>query len=654
MQHLFKYKHLLPALLLLPLITACDDEELSDTSSDAGATGRARLYAENYKSSLLRTYGVGFGYDATGKYADYSSVRDRIIDLNALQSVEAQLSMNILTDNLTPRTEQTVDEGFDSEELAQNITASAGLSLKLGSFFEGEVAACYSTDYLTTDKYSFCTIRNNYVSASRHIDPLLIQGLAEEYPSILTDGFRKPLERIRLLVESNQRGAAEMTIDTLLMNYGTHFVYQADLGGSLIFTSVYTKSSLADATTLSVEAKAKIMSMCNMSYTSTDGDYYYQEQSIQSYTLTAIGGKANLASQISTQKGDDIPSELLESWYQSIAFDPEDATTSNVELVDFKLAPIYELIPDELVRNIVAERFGIYRETAYASMAKPQNAAYDCIPLHDLGLNTYYTPFARLTDPERGVVVEAVTELIPIDDIMTTVTTFYPVIDGQVAEEGLSLILLDENDEPSEDDLRVKSLYVVSWLEKSKASVSALIPIEEADTLFYNNGQLGIRRIAGHDYTTVDVELENMVYCWDGYYGDIDMIKVGRYYVMPGPQIEAKTSDKASDLNNDYNKVLLDPPYGWQFASDTCGIFHDCLDYLEQLIGIQDMSSPWRSPMLLRHSTTQTGDNYSYSFRAYDSTVPGFVGDEDEATELLRQENGAPVLLIRDIPYTYR
>jgi len=637
-------------MLMLPALASCSDDMLDDPANGLHDT---RSYAENYQNSLLRTYGVGYGYDATGQFVNYNSVRDCVIDVQKLQNLEREQGTSYLTDNLAPRTEMHVHEGFDSEELARSLSVSAGIELNV-AFFQGEVSASYENSTLKTDYYSFCTIRNNYIQASRHIDPLMIQSLAQSHPEIISKGFRSRVDRIQKCIETGDKaGNAEMAIDTLLLHYGTHFIYQASLGGALVFNSTFAKKSLAESENLSFSAKLEISKLCSFEIGETDTTTVTQRQEATTYTLTANGGKASLATQIFTHSGEKLSKELLQAWYESIHFDPANEKASNVELVDFRLAPIYELISNEKVRERVAQRFGVYREKAEAAMPRPEHPVFDMIPLRELGISTYNQNFARIVDPQEGVIAEVTTEFIPVDGQLHAVTTIYPVIGGVVSEEGLSLILA-ESDEIPEEDANVDQLYVTSWMEDSVVNISPLFAAKDVEYLYYNNGQLGVRPIEGREYNKLnatDVQTNNMIYCWDNYYGE-DMYKVGGYYVMPGPVLEV--NQEGEDRANDYHKVLLDPPYGWEFASPRCGVFKTCLPYLEKMLA--NPSIAWMSPMFLVENLGTTGGVASYGFTLFDPEAKDekyVVRKESEVQETLRDGN-TPVMLVRQHHYTYR
>ena len=93
------------SLLILStlLVTSCSrEDDLQQVMEEYDAANAYGDYSESYWrrvhaaqrmeyiGELYRSYGVGYGYNGTGKYSDYDEVRDRVIDLNYIQQFDAQ------------------------------------------------------------------------------------------------------------------------------------------------------------------------------------------------------------------------------------------------------------------------------------------------------------------------------------------------------------------------------------------------------------------------------------------------------------------------------------------------------------------------------------------------------------------------------------
>ena len=153
--------------------------------------------------ALIRSYGVGYGYDAFGEYASYNSVRDQVISLPALRLYERENKTSCIVDDLAPDMATTILEGNDSQQLLKSLSAHAGLGLDVG-FFQAHVKVSYAHSDLKTNAYSFCTIMNNYKALSRHTDPYNLVEIARNNPKILTEGFRNCVNKISDAIEKDR------------------------------------------------------------------------------------------------------------------------------------------------------------------------------------------------------------------------------------------------------------------------------------------------------------------------------------------------------------------------------------------------------------------------------------------------------------------
>lgn len=195
------------------------------------ASSLTQTTGEAYSGALIRSYGVGYGYDAFGEYASYNSVRDQVISLPALRLYERENKTSCIVDDLAPDMATTILEGNDSQQLLKSLSAHAGLGLDVG-FFQAHVKVSYAHSDLKTNAYSFCTIMNNYKALSRHTDPYNLVEIARNNPKILTEGFRNCVNKISDAIEKDRLDKAIEYTDELFRIYGTHIIYHADLGGN--------------------------------------------------------------------------------------------------------------------------------------------------------------------------------------------------------------------------------------------------------------------------------------------------------------------------------------------------------------------------------------------------------------------------------------
>ena len=443
------------------------------------ASSLTQTTGEAYSGALMRSYGVGYGYDAFGEYASYNSVRDQVISLPALRLYERENKTSCIVDDLAPDMATTILEGNDSQQLLKSLSAHAGLGLDVG-FFQAHVKVSYAHSDLKTNAYSFCTIMNNYKALSRHTDPYNLVEIARNNPKILTEGFRNCVNKISDAIEKDRLDKAIEYTDELFRIYGTHIIYHADLGGKLEFCSTFERAALDSKTTLSVAAEASFLNMCGFKMEEGQTNTYSQTSTRQSRSISARGGDVTYITEIINCEKDVLGDNIVDKWYKSIRLDLQDPVKNNVELIDFKLFPIYEFITDEKARNFVFTQLGIeiqYEDDMFPKVYDKKYRQIDCQKLitDDMKYhNQWWLEYLRADDQ---AIVETISEYIWIKGKQYALRSFYPIISGEVRNEGLAVTS--------------DSLYRILW----KDLECTLTPIgkrSEYPTLYYNAGDLDI------------------------------------------------------------------------------------------------------------------------------------------------------------------
>ena len=443
------------------------------------ASSLAQTTGEAYSGALIRSYGVGYGYNAFGEYASYNSVRDQVISLPALRLYERENKTSCIVDDLAPDMATTILEGNDSQQLLKSLSAHAGLGLDVG-FFQAHVKVSYAHSDLKTNAYSFCTIMNNYKALSRHTDPYNLVEIVRNNPKILTEGFRNCVNKISDAIEKDRLDKAIEYTDELFRIYGTHIIYHADLGGKLEFCSTFERAALDSKTTLSVAAEASFLNMCGFKMEEGQTNTYSQTSTRQSRSISARGGDVTYITEIINCEKDVLGDNIVDKWYKSIRLDLQDPVKNNVELIDFKLFPIYEFITDEKARNFVFTQLGIeiqYEDDMFPKVYDKKYRQIDCQKLitDDMKYhNQWWLEYLRADDQ---AIVETISEYIWIKGKQYALRSFYPIISGEVRNEGLAVTS--------------DSLYRILW----KDLECTLTPIgkrSEYPTLYYNAGDLDI------------------------------------------------------------------------------------------------------------------------------------------------------------------
>lgn len=507
------------------------------------ASSLSQTQGEAYSNALQRSYGVGYGYDAFGEYASYNSVRDQVISLPALRRYEQEHKTACIVDDFAPDMETTILEGNDSQQLLKAFSAHAGLGLDVG-FFQAHVEGKYSRSDLKTNAYSFCTIMNSYKAASRHVEPYNLVEIVRSNPNILTEGFRNIENKISNAVKINNLRDAAIYTEELFRIYGTHLIYHADLGGKLEFCSTFERAALDSQTTLSIAAEASFLNMCGFKMEEGQTNTYKQTSTRQSRSISARGGEVALTTQILNNEQDVLASGLVDKWYKSIKLDFNDPNNSNVELIDFKLFPIHELITDVAARSFIAAQLDEEIEYEDGMFPRTYDTVYARIDLRTADFIDVQDWVRKLISGKQTI-VEVVSEYLRIRGKDYKLRALYPVLAGEVRHEGIAV---------SSD-----SIYRILW-KNIECTLTPIGERSEYPLLYYNNGDLDIIPDSTVTYST-DYE-KSMVPIWHWNAYSTDLCKYGPYMLFTGSYC---SSDKSDDAY--YPPFFRDKPAGWDLVT---------------------------------------------------------------------------------------
>lgn len=159
---------------------------------------------------------LGYGYDATGKFAHPSSVRAKIIDLNQMD--ESRIGLNRATSNgPTPMLTGSLEEFVRIQGSKANFNQNE-LS-KYKNLFRGSFA-----DKFAADKTNYPNLEYTYAYVSQHIKIRSVY-----FDTFHFDALRT--ERLESYVSPQfKQDVLQMSADDIIIKYGTHVLQHAVLG----------------------------------------------------------------------------------------------------------------------------------------------------------------------------------------------------------------------------------------------------------------------------------------------------------------------------------------------------------------------------------------------------------------------------------------
>ena len=503
------------------LMTAVEEYNPEEAYGTYDESHWRRVHAaqrQAYIGDLYRSYGVGYGYNGTGKYGDYDEVRDRVIDLSAIQKYDEEHGSATLVDDVAPSSFHHVFSGTDAMTICKKLTSQASVKVD-AVLFQAEVTTTYNKTDLTSNEFAFCTIHDGLTLASRHMEPYDLYYIAREHPEVLSPGFRRYQELAAEAIKNNNNTEAIRVLQNMMQTYGTHIIYHAKLGGKLKFSTTMKRHLVDTRNSVDTQAGVSFLYCIGTKSGNEKQDWVINTSTDRETHIEALGGNSALALKLSAMHDNDNmaeKSQILDAWFKSLHFDPSvDKDSNNVELVDIKVAPLSDLIIDHSVATLYNLLVG--KHIAYETNVTPRarNTIYAKIPTSSLRL------------PDRSITKKV-------------------VVDHEVIGEILN-----------------EYVHNVEYSVYAKAYVTPLVRLTYDDNIYYNNGVIDILPADSVKTYTSAVNIDQAaLYMWND--TCVANMKIGPYYLHQG--VMASTSEDKLAMNT-IRTLLKDLPIGYEVAS---------------------------------------------------------------------------------------
>lgn len=387
-------------------------------------------------------YAVGYGYDATGYWANSRSVRKEIFCTNNL--IEDKL---LVLGPVQVKTSLETLSGSIVNDMTNQLAAKANVE---GGFakFKAEADASFDMNHASNSNYEF--------ASTYYTIELRKAALETDYKALLRSKRYLSVDAyyaINGVPYQDEWTGAEYTdypstaegFRRLIKEYGTHVVVSASLGGRVRHSMEVDVSKVTSDYDVKAFAQASYDGLFVSSGGSVDEKYkesYNKNLNSVKIEADAAGGDEAAAKKITSPN--KLTKADLDAWVESV-------TEKNVALVNFdqySLVPIYELVNVSLTeeKNKVD---GIKRKEALmkymnqGEMGKdPDFSSYDCGTITETDLS-YYKNYYSGGWVDKPTLVNTVTcggqevayvcsEYIPLIDKSNRVTVIYPIVNNRV------------------------------------------------------------------------------------------------------------------------------------------------------------------------------------------------------------------------------
>lgn len=331
--------------------------EFTDGSSNRYTLAQAsvsRSSATDVSRNFYRHHGVGYSYDAVGgEYCNLGDVRCQVLNRAVLDRLEDMVVDQLLTVDYVNTMSVSNSVSTSVVDYVQNANFYGSVSGGILIFSGSASKTCSIFEDGEIDTY----ILHNEETLSRakyYLDPVAICRYIETYPTLLTSSFREAIKRLASSSKEDWRA-----IDEFIATYGTHLITYVELGAKLtvdVQVETHKFNTIEQEKALSEAAIATLFKK-NTSSTSYQSDYKILRNS--RCRIDILGGDVSaMDAAISTTLfgNEKMTLSMLSDWERSVKFDDDNLNNSNVELINMKVAPIWELIPNSDVALRVETR----------------------------------------------------------------------------------------------------------------------------------------------------------------------------------------------------------------------------------------------------------------------------------------------------------
>jgi len=506
------------------VITQLSASDADDNGSDA----RADLY-------------VGYGYDIYKALESPMAVRTKepVLNLDMLRQQNIAAQYEVVQDCRLARTETRYVTTNDIHAYGKNLSEQQ--TGDENNHFEGCRENCVTAEQLIAEAKGKLEHHNighgsfEKAVAARVIDRAALLDLRRTTGVPFTDAFTDRLWHIQHATGSQRN----KLIEQLLVDYGTHVIIQADLGGRIDYTFAMQKTTAFNSVQ---EMKEEIDYTLGRIADSDRTDKSRMPVTSKSHSgaITVAGGSEATRRQLEADiRGLNGNSQInpghITDWLASINYSPNPENDPNLEVIHFEVIPLWDLVWDSLRDDIRNATFAMVSRSDCALPASFTGTDIYEIQADGRDRDLFNFPndqttnspndqsLCRLLYFDGEPVLEVCSEYVPKIRTDERVTIVYPIYKQQI-RLNQGLFLGDGIHQPAQVGFSKGDCYVFS--------IPELNPGEHINTFYYVNGNLlldnptNVSGLTGKDRKVMD----DVFYY---YYGDVEqtpIVKVGSLF----------------------------------------------------------------------------------------------------------------------------
>lgn len=340
--------------LQLPLAEAevASDINLSEINSDdmvalplmelSGLTA-AEIIEQSVTQNDSKFYGTGYGYNVIKSgYCESFGILNRILNFEEIAKCEKFLQKPILFDSVVSEQKGISIIGRTIRELSSELLSNASVKGK-GFGFSASLSVGYDESRTSSSDWSFAYFRDVYALVCRTLDQGILEFINKpeketgiDFNKLLSRDFKEALYSFKTL------DPKEKYIE-FLDRWGTHLICDSYMGGYIEVKTSFKNTGLHTKSALRAAADMAYRSYLTVKADTKKDEQARLEDSLFTCSCSVRGGDQSFS--LKQGAGD----AQINEWSKTIRIaDPDQNERGNVMMVNFKLLPIWEIIPDNI------------------------------------------------------------------------------------------------------------------------------------------------------------------------------------------------------------------------------------------------------------------------------------------------------------------
>lgn len=500
----------LPLILLLVLLGSCRTleppvelagEPLPSWVPTSGFEWTKAQDVET-RSKFLRNFGVGYSYNAVrGSFCDWTDIRCQVVNRVPLEEFQELSGETLYATSSSQMVSVHTEFNYSKRDYVSAVHLETEEKIDIGLYNREKRSRQDFLEDGVEEKFYY-SLSQEIVMADAYIVPGAVVHFFErrdDCAEFLTMSF---VNAVMHVAQSDPSNIA--VVDSLVNVYGTHVITSAWLGGKIrvdLSNYMWRYKDVAKEDEWTAEEFLNAVSGKDASRTGKD-EYTWLEHG--KLNIMAYGGdQSSLTGLLGEHAPDGTRSFSIEGiakWQESLFYDPDNESRSNVELVDMRLTPIWEFA--RAVDEKAAERIkaAIQQDVAIQQSLLGEGNFFDTsFPIrYPSARASYHTrngwvPYERLDSPEHPMIVNIVSggryvasvchETVGSKDLWVC----YPIYEGKIKMPcGVGV----------DNQNRV---YMVQWIEDSVTLLPTTSP-NAGDTFYISGGAIGVEPQEGVQY----------------------------------------------------------------------------------------------------------------------------------------------------------